>query len=180
MIEFHGNAVAPNDVAGSRPAAPKRAKFEKHIPLDVTAAAARSLRHTAAIDRINHLVVHGDDVPLIVAAIDAEVNDVARPKSASTKDLLSYFFGPFVFRGFGFGVCWRVAGAWCAFCFFLLISFLGPVPYSCMIGIFTSNTRAAWIPIYQLIVFMQNKRVIAHEELFVPMSCLENLASNFS
>ena len=40
----------------------KLAKFEKHIPLDMTAAAALSLRHAAAIDCIDHLVIHGDDV----------------------------------------------------------------------------------------------------------------------
>ena len=34
-------------------------------------------------------------------------------------------------------------------------------------------------PIYQLIVFMQNKRSIAHEELLVLMGCLEKLASKF-
>ena len=45
MIEFHGNAATPNDVAGSRAAEPKRAKFEKHILSDMTAAAARSLCH---------------------------------------------------------------------------------------------------------------------------------------
>ena len=38
------------------------------------AAAARSLRHVAAIDHVFPLVVHGDDVLLIAAAIDAERN----------------------------------------------------------------------------------------------------------
>ena len=33
----------------------------------------------------NHLIVNGDDVPHIAAAIDAGVNDVVRPTSASTK-----------------------------------------------------------------------------------------------
>ena len=34
-------------------------------------------------------------------------------------------------------------------------------------------------PIYKLIVFMQNKRSIAHDELFELMSCLEKLGSKF-
>ena len=34
-------------------------------------------------------------------------------------------------------------------------------------------------PIYSLIVFVQHKRTIAHEELFVLMSCLEKLSSKF-
>ena len=53
--------------------------------MDETAAAARSLRLIAKIDSIDRLVVHGDDVPLFAAAIDAEANYVARPKSALTK-----------------------------------------------------------------------------------------------
>ena len=52
----------------------KRAKLEKHIPLDATAAAARSLRHAAAIDGIVHLVVHADDVPIAAA-----INTRGRP-----------------------------------------------------------------------------------------------------
>ena len=35
-------------------------------------------------------------------------------------------------------------------------------------------------PIYQLIVFMQNKRAIAHEELLVLMGCLEKWQVFFS
>ena len=60
MIEFHGNAAALNDVDGLRAAAPKRTKFEKHIPLDVMDA--QLLRHATAINRIDHLLVHKDGV----------------------------------------------------------------------------------------------------------------------
>ena len=54
------------------------------IPLDPTTAATWSLRHAATIDCIAQ-VIHGNEAPLIVAAIDAEPNNVTRPKIASTK-----------------------------------------------------------------------------------------------
>ena len=67
MIEFHGNAVAQNDVCRVESSSVKKGKIRKHIPSDVMAAATRSLRHAVTprqlIDRIDHLVVHGDDVP---------------------------------------------------------------------------------------------------------------------
>ena len=44
---------------------------------------------------------------------------------------------------------------------------------------FLQQYKGGMDPIYQLIVFMQNKRSIAHEELLVLMGCLEKLASKF-
>ena len=76
----------------------------------------RCVTPAAAIDRIDHFVVHGDDVPLIAVAIDAEANGVASQIRVD-KDLprLPWFWISFV-------------GAWCGDgdVFFLLISFLGP------------------------------------------------------
>ena len=69
-------------------------------------AAARSLRHAAAIDGIAHLVVHGDGVPLIAAAIDAE----------------PYW----AFHGSGCFVLALGARPCTVHVFFLLISLLGP------------------------------------------------------
>ena len=46
-------------------------------------------------------------------------------------------------------------------------------------SIFLQQYEDGMNPIYQLIVFMQNKRVIAHKELLVLMGCLEKLASTF-
>ena len=68
-------------------------------------AAARSLRHTVAIDGIVHFVVHGDDVPLIAAAIDAEPTNT----------------GSFVVLN-----VWFVGTRPYVHVFFLLISLLGP------------------------------------------------------
>ena len=45
--------------------------------------------------------------------------------------------------------------------------------------IFLQQYKSGMDPIYKLIVFMQNRRVIAHEELFELMSCLEKLGSKF-
>ena len=73
----------------------KKRRNLKNTFLGLTAAAARSLHHTTAIDRSNHLVVQGDDVPLITTVTDAEANGVARPKFASRKTYhISCFFEP--------------------------------------------------------------------------------------
>ena len=46
-------------------------------------------------------------------------------------------------------------------------------------GFFLQQYEGGMDPIYKLIVFMQNKRAIAHDELFELMSCLEKLGSKF-
>ena len=61
----------------------------------------------AAIDRIDHLVVHGNDVLLIAAAIDAEAKNVARLKSVPTKTYHVILLG----LPLWFWICFF--GAWC-------------------------------------------------------------------
>ena len=88
--------------------------------MKATAAAAQSLRHVVTIDHINNLI-HDNKVLLMVAAIEAEPNNAARPKPAPTK---TYDTTGFLDAG-AWNIlldldCWRVARI------FLLISCLGP------------------------------------------------------